>query len=1177
MIHSCPPVTKSTDIVVAALRGWTVLIGVTVFVGLLIPNLNLIDEYLVVFTMIPGSFFLILGLLFWVRSRSHTVPELAAVSERMVWPDLLTLFNQSQDLWASVTKRGDFDYLNEAWARQFGHPLSTLGQRSLLTLSDPETQPIILKTLQGLQRGDAIAPFKTRHTHAEGHHFWLQWHPVRTATPKQLWLRVEDVTPPPPTMETLLLKALPDLILRCQENGTIVAAYPAQDQITRSLDSWVGQLIQQVLPAAEVSLLLTLALSTQTVQHLTYQAPQAGQLRDYEARFSAVNEREVVVVVRDVTAYTASLRDRDQTYYQLHARLRQQAIVAKLGQGAIAAEDLDHLMDQAVHLATQTLGVKFGYILEQVESQQAFLLRAGRGWQREAGQTVMSGGRHSYAGYTLAVDQPVIITAMQTETRFDITPLLQEHQIQAGVNVVIAGPKAQQAFGVFGVHTDQPRSFTEHDTHFLQAIAHVLSTAIARQQADERLRLMDRAISASHNGVILTNATQPGNPVIYVNPAFERMTGYQTTEILGRNCAILQGPDTQPEAVQTIRTAISHRQDCHVTLRNYRKDGTPFWNQLFISPVFNDQGEATHFVGIQNDVTQRYQAELALQASEAQYRRIVETAAEGIWILDELNITSFVNTQMAEMLGYTPAEMLGRSFFDFMDADSRTAAQQQFTAQHQSTAESHDFRFKRRDGTDFWALISSSPLVNEVGDYLGALGMVTDITDRKQAETQLAHFAFYDTLTDLPNRTYFCDRLQDSINTYPASPTQPFAILFLDLDGFKMVNDSLGHTVGDHLLVAIAHRLQTCLEPSHLLARLGGDEFTILIPQVRNEADVVAIAQRIHDLFLQPFTIDHHTIFSNVSIGIALSHPHYHHPEELLRDADTAMYQAKANGKGHYALFNHAMHNAAVERLQLETDLRLAIEHNQFALVYQPIVCLKSGKLIGFEALLRWHHPERGLISPDQFIPVAEETRLILDIGAWVMAKACHQLRRWQDHWGSDLDITININLSAKQFTQPNLLQQIDTLLEQTQINPRLLKLEITEGAIMADPNTAQTTFQALKARGIQLSIDDFGTGYSSLSYLHHFPLDTLKIDRSFIQPIRHPGGSSEIVKTIMTLAHNLGMTVVAEGVESVAQLDYLKTLNCEYGQGYFWSRPLPAALAGAMLQQACLSAAAAS
>jgi EAL domain-containing protein (putative c-di-GMP-specific phosphodiesterase class I) len=265
------------------------------------------------------------------------------------------------------------------------------------------------------------------------------------------------------------------------------------------------------------------------------------------------------------------------------------------------------------------------------------------------------------------------------------------------------------------------------------------------------------------------------------------------------------------------------------------------------------------------------------------------------------------------------------------------------------------------------------------------------------------------------------------------------------------------------------------------------------------------------------------------------------------------------------------MHNAAVERLQLETDLRLAIEQNQFALAYQPIVCLTSGKLLGFEALLRWHHPDRGLISPDQFIPVAEETRLILAIGAWVMAEACHQLRRWQDRWGADLDITININLSAKQFTQPNFLQQIDTLLEHTQINPRLLKLEITEGAIMEDPHTAQITFQALKQRGLQLSIDDFGTGYSSLSYLHHFPLDTLKIDRSFIQPMQSPGEASEIVKTIMTLAHNLGMTVVAEGVENVTQLNYLKTLGCEYGQGYFWSRPLPATLACVMLQQACL------
>ncbi|TVQ58158.1 MAG: EAL domain-containing protein [Spirulina sp. DLM2.Bin59] len=1002
--------------------------------------------------------------------------------------------------------------------------------------------------------------------------FRLHWQPLPGQRSPYLAAMAKDITPRSTTAATVYLQAIPDLLLRCRADGTLIDYYPTMGLLTNILpEDSVGQNLTQILPpdvGGNFLEAIATALRNQQTQTLIYRLSHGGRLHDYEARITAYSSSEVLVIIRDISSQQAHLRDRAQTQSQLHQRLRQQAIVAKLGQKALANQNLDLLMQQAIRLVARTLDVKFGYVLELLPNGQAFLLRSGTGWDRNlVGHAVFSAGKKSHAGYTLAMNQPVIVTNLPAETRFGGTPLLHNHKIVAGVNVLIAGKTDGDPFGVLGVHTQSHRSFTEHDIHFLQAVAHVLATAIARQQADEQLKLLERAIAASHNGVVLTDATQPDNPVIYVNPAFEAITGYTAAEIIGRNCRILQGHETQPQALATIRAAMAEVRECHVTLRNYRKDRTPFWSQLFIAPVFNDQGQLTNFVGVQHDITQRYQTELALQTSEAQYRRIVETAAEGIWMLDDQNRTNFVNAQMAEMLGYTPEEMRGKSLFDFIDPVTRPLVEEKLAKRRRGEEERHDFCFRRRNGQTLWALISTSPLFNEAGEYLGALGMLTDITDRKQAEAQLEHFAFYDALTDLPNRAYFFDRLQESINSYQSNVMNPFAVLFLDLDGFKTVNDGLGHTVGDHLLMAIAQRLRSCLAPDQLLARLGGDEFTVLIPHVREEREAIAIAQRIHDAFLRPFTIDQHTIFSNVSIGIACAHPNYHHPEELLRDADTAMYQAKADGKGHYAVFNYAMHSSALERLQLETNLRWAIEHSQFQLYYQPIIHLATGKLSGFEALIRWHHPEKGWISPSQFIPVAEETRLILDIGAWVIAEACHQLQAWQQQWGPDLQLTMNINLSAKQFAQPELLTQIDAMLHRTHIDPHALKFEITESAIMGHAQAAQETLQALKSRGIQLSIDDFGTGYSSLSYLHHFPVDTLKIDRSFLKSMQIQGGEAEIIKTIIALAHNLGMNVVAEGVETAAQIHYLRALGCEFGQGYFFARPLPAAVATVLAQ----------
>jgi diguanylate cyclase (GGDEF)-like protein len=386
------------------------------------------------------------------------------------------------------------------------------------------------------------------------------------------------------------------------------------------------------------------------------------------------------------------------------------------------------------------------------------------------------------------------------------------------------------------------------------------------------------------------------------------------------------------------------------------------------------------------------------------------------------------------------------------------------------------------------------------------------------------------------------------------------------VDRFKVVNDSHGHTVGDSLLVGVARRLETATRPGDTVSRLGGDEFTILLDDLGDEGEAGRAAERLLKELSVPYHIGGHEVFTTVSLGVALSSPDYHRPEDILRDADTAMYRAKQLGKARCELFDQAMHTRASELIGLERDLRRALERRQLFLQYQPIVSMDTGTLHGFEALVRWQHPERGVIPPMKFIPIAEETGLIIQIGKWVLGEACRQMRQWQGLLTAEEPLTISVNLSAKQFMQPDLLDQVQELLRETSLDPRSLKLEITESAVMEDIETATRTLERLRALGVELSIDDFGTGYSSLSYLQRFPVSTLKIDRSFISRMTESEGTAEIVRTIMKLAQNLGMDVVAEGVETEGQRARLAALECEFGQGYYFAKPLDKDAAGAFL-----------
>ncbi len=514
-----------------------------------------------------------------------------------------------------------------------------------------------------------------------------------------------------------------------------------------------------------------------------------------------------------------------------------------------------------------------------------------------------------------------------------------------------------------------------------------------------------------------------------------------------------------------------------------------------------------------------------------------------------------------------------------------------------------------------WSQSEESILVAMAASIGGAL-------KRQQAEAQLLHNALHDPLTNLPNRALFIDRLGSALKRskrrdLKGTPTpDQFAVLFLDLDRFKVINDSLGHLVGDQLLIAIAARLEACLRPGDTIARLGGDEFAILIEQIKDLSDALFVIERLQAKLALPFNLravpvssaaigvpdqasspiaGSHEVFTTASIGIALSsggnlegasragYP-YQQPQDLLRDADAAMYRAKSLGKDRYEVFDSAMHTQAVALLRLETDLRGAIERQEFILHYQPIIRLETGVVTGFEALVRWQHPERGLVPPAEFIPIAEETGLIVPLGQWVLRQACHQLQDWQlrSLASTSASLSISVNLSSKQFQEPDLIRQIDQVLQETGLKPSHLKLEITENLLLEKSEAVTARLLQLQALGTQLCMDDFGTGYSSLSYLHRFPLSVLKIDRSFIQamgrlttpeekslekPPRILNENLEIVRTIVKLARTLRMDVVAEGIETAEQLHQLKALGCTYGQGYFFSRPVDSKTAGVMLQ----------
>ncbi|MEM9154614.1 MAG: EAL domain-containing protein [Cyanobacteria bacterium P01_F01_bin.33] len=661
---------------------------------------------------------------------------------------------------------------------------------------------------------------------------------------------------------------------------------------------------------------------------------------------------------------------------------------------------------------------------------------------------------------------------------------------------------------------------------------------------------------------------------IVINPSAERIFGYARREVLGKD--IIESVFVHPwqrllraHMARHTGTEAGFQVGKRFEAQARRADGSLFPVELSISRIPIQEGP--YFSVIARDITSRKTAEEALRESEERYALAVRGANDALWDWSLKTDVIYFSPRFQSMLGCEDIEIGSdpNAWFDRVHPEDLPQLKADLNAhlQGETTHLKNEHRLCHDDSSYRWVLCRGIAVRDSRNRASRLAGSFTDITARKLIDEQLYRAALHDDLTGLPNRTLFVDRLERMMQMARRNPSHVFGVLFLDFDRFKVINDSLGHAIGDRLLVGVARRIENCLRACDSVARLGGDEFVILLSQIKDIEEAALVAERIQSALMLPFRLNGHEVFITASIGIVSSDAGYESPEEILRDADTAMYQAKHRGKAQYVFFNRDMHASAMARLRSENDMRRAIKNQEFYLNYQPIV-LPSGDILGFEALVRWQHPERGFVSPGEFIPIAEETGLILPLGEWVLREACQQMRQWQQEFPSAEPLYISVNITSNQISQANFIETVEHTLRETGLAASSLRLEITESLIMENLESTSRKLQILRELGVQVYIDDFGTGYSSFSYLQNLPIDALKIDKMFIDPVSEDPKSHQIVRAIITLAEGLGLRVVAEGVETDEQLKTLEEMGCDAIQGYLMSRPLPTSDAGELIER---------
>lgn len=676
-------------------------------------------------------------------------------------------------------------------------------------------------------------------------------------------------------------------------------------------------------------------------------------------------------------------------------------------------------------------------------------------------------------------------------------------------------------------------------------------------KANETLMLQAEALNAASNSILITDLS--GN-IVWSNPAFSKSSGYSEEEALGKNQGFLSFGENDANLYEQMRTCVTKGNTWHGEIVNRRKNDESYTEEVTVTPVFSRSGKITQFVAIKQDITARKLAEQSLAEAEEKYRAIFENAIVGIFQIAPDGRPVSVNRAMAKIHGYESREefLIAISNFVTQLAVDPTRTQQVFkSAQSNGEVLGAELEVFRRDGTTRWVIANVRAARGANGKLQYYEGTIEDVTERKVAEDRVEFLAFYDALTGLPNRTLLEDRIAVALGG-SRRRNESIAFLFLDLDRFKLVNDTLGHSFGDVLLQEVAERLKKWVREQDTVARVGGDEFVIMLPGVQSAQDAVSAADRLMDLVTAGFSIHGHSINVTCSVGISMFPDNGEDGETLVKNADAAMYKAKQIGPNNIELFTEDLNIQMVERLKLESGLRLAIERNEFFLLYQPQLDLASGEIIGVESLIRWQHPELGLIPPDKFIGIAENSGLIVPIGEWVLRTACQQARQWQIEGLPAIPIAVNV--SAIQFRQDGFRDMIKNVLRETGLAPRYLELELTESLLLTNADVMFAVLRELNEMGLRLAIDDFGTGYSSLSYLRQFPVEKLKIDRSFIRNVAENPSDAAITTAIIRMAKSLGLRVIAEGVENQAQMSFLREHQCDEIQGYFFSRPITAA-----------------
>ena len=651
----------------------------------------------------------------------------------------------------------------------------------------------------------------------------------------------------------------------------------------------------------------------------------------------------------------------------------------------------------------------------------------------------------------------------------------------------------------------------------------------------------------------------------WINQAFEQTTGYALETLRGaRPSELLYGSETDPQTVGYMQEQMTNGQAFESELLLYDQSGQPFWARIRVGPICSpSEPQPSGWIWTLTNVNAERQAAAELRRTQERFRLALAGSRDAIWDWDLLTGHIHYSERWKELLGCVDQNVRNEPeewFRRIVPRDlSRFKAALEDHVEGRTDHLEFEMEMRRADGDTRLVLCRAAAVRDARNRATRIAGSLADITDLKMAEADLRRAALHDRLTGLPNRALLVDRIRQALVRSRRDAQYNFALLFFDFDRFKVVNDSLGHRVGDALLVSIARRFRQETRPTDTASRFGGDEFVVLLDQTGGLEEVERTASRFLDVFSEPHEIEGKEVVSTASIGLVSSEMGYTSPDAMLRDADSALYQAKASGRARYCVFDTHMHNSALERLQVESELRVACESNQFQLVYQPVVNLRTGEVDGFEALVRWDHPEKGRLGPDEFIAVAEETGLIIPLGDWVIREAAAQLQQWRLTLPSAQDLCVNVNLSRRQLTHPGLIQDLQEIISDFSIPPGHLKLEITETTVMDERYDTIAVLEKIQALGIPIAMDDFGTGHSSLAFLHRFPVDLLKIDKSFVWNMENNRQPTALVQAIVTLARHLDIPVVAEGIETAGQLEQLQAMQCEYGQGYLFAKPMEA------------------